>query len=264
MQPLITLASDYGQRDGYVAAMKGVISTVAPGVRILDAIHDIPAFDLRAGSWIMNQYWRDFPEGVVHVAVVDPGVGTDRRALALRVEGRVLVGPDNGLFSWVVKPPVSFEAFALRPDIHVPGVVSHTFHGRDVFAYAAALFASGRMTLEDAGDRVSDIVRGPWVSARKISPQRIEGEIVHVDRFGNCITNLTAQDWAAIQGRTRMLEVRSYYFSRMNRIYGEVERGRKLILVGASGCIEIAIREGHASDRMQLRAGEPVVLNGLD
>ena len=131
-------------------------------------------------------------------------------------------------------------------------------------AYAAALFASGRMTLEDAGDRVSDIVRGPWVSARKISPQRIEGEIVHVDRFGNCITNLTAQDWAAIQGRTRMLEVRSYYFSRMNRIYGEVERGRKLILVGASGCIEIAIREGHASDRMQLRAGEPVVLNGLD
>lgn len=261
---LITLLTDFGWRDGYVAAMKGVIETVAPGARIYDAAHELPAQDVRSAGWVLHQYWKTYPADTIHVAVVDPGVGTERPALILRADGRWLIGPDNGLFSWVAEWASSVEAWTILPGIHVPAGLSETFHGRDVFAYAAGLLAAGVPVDQIATPAAELQQRLEWTHARQISANRIEGDIVHTDHFGNCITNIAADDWDRIPGPTRMLEVRSYFFSRLCRTYADVEPGRKLILVGSSGYIEIAIREGHAAQRMMLKNGDTVSLSGSD
>ncbi|MBP7276523.1 MAG: SAM-dependent chlorinase/fluorinase [Kiritimatiellae bacterium] len=258
----ITLLTDFGWRDGYVAAMKGVMASVAPGVRVLDAAHDLAAHDVRSAGWVLHQFWKTFPAGTIHVAVVDPGVGTERHGLILRADGHWLIGPDNGIFSWVVEWAAEVEIWRLRPDVHVPAGLSDTFHGRDVFAYAAGLLAAG-VPVEQLASPTQNMIRmREWTQSRQVSPDRIEGEIVHTDRFGNCVTNIAADDWNRVPGPTRMLEVRSYFFSRLHRTYADVEPGRKLILVGSSGYIEIAVREGNAARRMLLHNGEAVSLTG--
>lgn len=259
---LITLLTDFGWRDGYVAAMKGVIETVAPGTRVVDAAHDVAPQDVRSAGWVMHQYWKTFPAGTIHVAVVDPGVGTERQGLVLRADGHWLIGPDNGIFSWVAEWASGVDAWMLKPDVHVPAGLSETFHGRDVFAYAAGLLAAGVPVGHIADPASAFLRKRDWMHARQVSPARIEGEIVHTDRFGNCVTNIAADDWNRVPGPTRMLEVRSYFFSRLQRTYADVDPGRKLILVGSSGYIEIAVREGHAAQRMLLRNGAPVSLTG--
>lgn len=263
MSALITLLTDFGWRDGYVAAMKGMIWTVAPDARIVDAAHNVPPQDVRAAGWVLHQYWKTYPPGTIHVAVVDPGVGMSRAPLLLRADGYWLVGPDNGLFSWVAEWSSGVEAWTIRPEIHAPAGLSNTFHGRDLYGYVAGLLAAG-MTPDQLAVHASSFHRAPWIRAVQRSPRRVEGEVIHIDHFGNCITNIAADDWDRIEGRTRMLEVRSYFFNRLHRTYGEVEPGRKLILVGSSGYIEIAVREEHAADRMHLHAGELVTLTGVE
>lgn len=256
MKP-ITLLTDFGTADGYVAAMKGVILSACPNATIADATHEIPPQDVRAGAWALRHYWRLYPEGTIHIAVVDPGVGSNRKPLLIQADDRWLIGPDNGLFSWVFQGARDWRAWAIRPSIRRPGAVGNTFHGRDVFAYAAGLLASSAPLSSIAGRRVKPIA-WPWPRVRRASGG-LAGEIVHIDRFGNAITNISGEQLAKL-GNPRGLEIscRSASCHGLAKYYGEGKTGRLSALVESTGLLELAVRDGNASKEFGLRVGDAV------
>lgn len=246
MSSIITLLTDFGTADGYVGEMKGVLLTEAPGATLVDITHDLPAHDVELGRLTLARYWRRYPEGTVHVAVVDPGVGSSRAALAVRSEGRLLVGPDNGLLS-----PALLASRARAVSLSVPPGASPTFHGRDVFAPAAALLARGT-PIEELGPEVTDPVIRRTPEPARTAPNELHGEVIAIDRFGNAITNLSGMYTGTIVLRGRELPV--------VRTYAELAPGQLGAVTGSSGLIEITVREGRAADTVPLARGGRVVL----
>lgn len=255
----ITLLTDFGDRDGFAAAMKGVMVSLAPGAAIHDAAHGVPPGDVRAAAWALAQYWRLWPEGTIHVAVVDPGVGTDRAALLARAGGRLFLAPDNGLLALVAAEAEDFAAFALRPGVRRPGGDSATFHGRDVFAMAAGLLAAGRGADELCAGPVVPAAM-PWAEPVRAADGGLRGEVIHVDRFGNAVTNLVPADLPAGPWR---LDAGRGAFGRIERTYGEVSSGAPLAYEGSSGRLEIAVRDGSAEKELDLRRGTPIILRSV-
>jgi hypothetical protein len=278
---LVTLTTDFGTADGYAGAVKGVLAARAPGARLLDLAHDVPPGDVAAAAWLLARAVPFFPPGTVHVAVVDPGVGTPRRRLLLEVAGRVLVGPDNGLFSLVVRAlGEPRQAVALDPArLPPPPASSVVFEGRDVFAPAAAELANamagapgrgpaapGRAgpvpapaagtpetpDLTRWGAPVRDWVRLPWPEPVR-DGDGWRGEVVSVDRFGNAITNLTPAHGGG------PLEVAGAVVAR-GRAYADAGRGEALAVEGSSGLLEIAVNGGSAARSLGLGVGAPVRL----
>jgi len=247
--PAITLLTDFGTADGYVAEMKGVLTTLAQGIPLLDLTHDVPAQDVAFARLTLARYWRRFPVGTVHVAIVDPGVGTSRAAIAVCSEGRFLVGPDNGVLS-----PALFALDARVVSLTVDAKASPTFHGRDIFAPAAALLARGA-SLEMLGESFTEPVRLRTPQPRRTPDGTLHGEILTIDRFGNAITNLAARDGVAVQVGGHEV--------RLVRTYGEAAPGELIALVGSSGFVEIAVRDGHAAARLRLSRGQPVELAAM-
>ena len=245
--PAITLLTDFGTADGYVAELKGVLTVWAPNVPLLDMSHDVPAHDVAHARLTVARYWRRFPAGTVHVVVVDPGVGTLRAAIAVHSEGRFLVGPDNGVLS-----PALFALDARVIALPIDANASPTFHGRDVFAPAAAQLALGA-DLSDLGDAHQDPIRLRTPQPRRQSDGSLEGEVLTIDRFGNAITNLVACGAVRVTIGSRQM--------RIVRTYGEVAPSELVALVGSSGFIEIAVREGNATAEVPVRRGERVSLS---
>lgn len=248
MPTLITLLTDFGTADGYVAEVKGVLLSLAPEATLVDASHDVPPQDVELGRLSLARYWRRFPAGTVHLVVVDPGVGTDRRAIAVGSHGRYLVGPDNGVLSPALLMP---EAEVV--ELPIPAGASATFHGRDVFAPAAARLAVG-VPLVELGEPCTDSIIRRTPEARRRADGRMEGQVIAVDRFGNLITNLltTHAGTVAVAG----------YRLPLRRSYADAgEDGAGLVaLVGSSGLIEIALRDGSAAGLLGLGRGAEVVL----
>ena len=245
----IALLTDFGTRDPYVAAMKGVIASrcAAP---LADLSHDVPPFDVWAGAFFLRAVVDYWPAGTIFVVVVDPGVGTARRILAIERDGRIFLAPDNGVLSLVATPPavsVENDAFFL------PGG-STTFHGRDRFAPVAAAIANGT-PLHELGPRADSVVTldyaAPWYDRA-----RAEGTIVAIDRFGNLITDIeTARlPFARFTARAGRQAI-----ARTARAYGEAGEGAFLI-TGSAGCIEISIANASAADLLQLRRGDRVTI----
>jgi S-adenosylmethionine hydrolase len=246
MRPIITLITDFGTADGYVGEVKGVLLSHAPDAEIVDITHDIPPQDVERARLTVARIWRRFPAGSIHVVVVDPGVGSARAALAVASDGRFLVGPDNGVLS----PALLFPS-ARAVTLNVPTGASATFHGRDVFAPAAAALARGA-TIDALGTEArSPIVRRTPEPTRR-ADGAIDGEIIVVDRFGNAVTNL-------ISLRGGMIEVGSLAIP-IRRTYADVKPGEPIAVVGSSGFIEIAIRDGDAARALKLARGTPVIL----
>ncbi|HSJ65942.1 MAG TPA: SAM-dependent chlorinase/fluorinase [Gemmatimonadaceae bacterium] len=244
---MITLLTDFGTADGYVGEVKGVLASRAAGVPIVDIAHDVTPQDVDAARLALARYWRRFPEGTVHLVVVDPGVGSARAAMAVASAGRLLVGPDNGVLSPALLLP---GARAVR--LPVPDAAAPTFHGRDVFAPAAALLARGA-DLESLGDPHVEPVLRRTPEPRRLDDGALEGEIITVDRFGNGVTNLMAPRGGSCSVGGRVLgEVR--------RTYGDAPPGVAIALTGSSGLLEIAIRDGSAAAVLGLRRGDRVVL----
>ena len=245
MARIITLLTDFGTADGYVGEMKGVILTLVPDAMIVDISHALAPQDVDAARLTLARVWRRFPRGTIHVVVVDPGVGTERTAMAVESDGRLLVGPDNGVLSPALLHPGSRAvALAIPPD------ASPTFHGRDVFAPAAAALARGR-----AVDSLGIPFAGPIVR-RTPEPKRVEsghiaGEVILIDRFGNVVTNLVGR-------RDMIVEVNGREIP-LARTYSDVESGLPLALVGSNGLIEIAVRDGNAAEELQLRRGDQIL-----
>ena len=246
MSGVITLLTDFGTADGYVGEMKGILLAAAPGVTLVDIAHDVLPQDVDGARLAVARYWRRFPTGSVHLVVVDPGVGASRAALAVACEGRFLVGPDNGVLS-----PALLHADARCVALRVPAGAAPTFHGRDVFAPAAAALARGA-SLDSLGEPcgASVVLRTP--EALRRDDGSIVGVIIAVDRFGNAITNLVA--W-----RGGVVEVTGHRLP-IVRTYAEVESGNPTALIGSSGLVEIAVRDGSAAARLALRRGTEVVL----
>ena len=258
-RPIISLLSDFGTADAYVAAMKGVILSLAPHAAIVDVSHDIPPQDIRAGAWVVGQCWNFYPAGTIHVAVVDPGVGTDRDALLVEADWQIFLSPDNGLLSWVLKQAKQVRLRKLRADVHRPGDISSTFHGRDVFAHAAGLLASGRAKPEDISDEADSVIMPSWAMVH-VEPDRIVGEVVHIDRFGNLITNIQQKQVEEAGWKSFLIQAGPSANIRLHKTYGEAKDGELIALFGSSGTLEIAIAGGSAEKKTRMMRSAPVVV----
>ena len=243
---LITLLTDFGTADGYVGEMKGVLASGASGAALVDIAHDLMPHDVDGARLALARYWRKFPSGSVHVVVVDPGVGSARAALAVESEGRFLVGPDNGVLS-----PALLHAGTRCVSLPIPQHAAPTFHGRDVFAPAAASLAQG-IALDSLGEPFTEpiILRTP--EATRHADGSIGGMVISIDRFGNAVTNLMARRGGVIVIGDRTLP--------LARSYSDVDEGALVALVGSSGLVEIAQRDGSAAAHLGLRRGSGVVL----
>jgi hypothetical protein len=252
--PLFTLTTDFGAGSGYPAQMKGVLLAALPGARIVDISHDVPRHDLLAGALLLEACVPWFPCGAIHLAVVDPGVGTSRRALcAVDPEGRRFLAPDNGLLTPFLGPGV--RAFALAPGGDLPAPRNATFHGRDLFAPAAVLLAGG----EDPaalGAPIADPVRLPWPQA-EAHPGEVRGETLAADPFGNLVTSIRAADLAGAEVARAEADGRQ---ARWVRTFGEGRPGELLAMVGSGGRVEVAVREGSASALLGRARGAAVRL----
>ena len=253
MAPVITLTTDFGLRDPYVGIMKGVLLSVCPSARLVDLTHDIPPLDVLGGVLALEAAVPFFPRGTVHLAVVDPGVGSPRRALAVRADGHYLVGPDNGLLGFAFER-AGWTAVALTaPEYRLPEV-SRTFHGRDIFAPAAAYLASG-VPLERLGPPVTDPVRLRLPGCR-LEGGVLIGEVLDADRFGNLVTSIPASRLAGIPGPGALvLEVAERRVRGPVDAYAEGRDGEPTTIVGSTGRIEIFVRAGSARDRLGIGRG---------
>ena len=238
---IITLTTDFGLTDPFVGIMKGVILSIAPNARLVDITHDIASHDIAAGAFVLESAYRYFPAGTIHVAVVDPGVGSARRPIAATFGGYTFVGPDNGIF------PLTDHSDAY----HVTNAslfrhpVSHTFHGRDIFAPVAAHLSLGT-PLDSVGPRIVDFVHGPAGSSRP--------SVLHVDKFGNIVTNLRREDLGSdFAIRIAGLEIRFLLSS-----YAEARPGEFFAIEGSMGYIELSLRQASAAERLNIGRGTEI------
>ena len=258
--PPITLTTDFGTTDPFVGIMKGVILGISPETTIVDITHEIPAQDVSAAAFHLGNAWRHFPRGTVHVAVVDTGVGSSRRALALSAGDHFFVGPDNGLLTPIFNE-VSWRAVEITAAHYLDPSPSPTFHGRDVFAPAAAHLAKGT-ALENFGEPLSNPVR------IDLSPPVVEGatiraRIVHVDRFGNLVLNVEGAHLArAASGdspRALTGEVAGRKIDLFVTHYAAA-KGSLCFLVNSDGCLEVALPGGSAAATLGVGRGDEILV----
>ena len=255
---IVTLTTDFGTRDPYVAQLKGVLLARCEGVRIHDLTHEIAPQDVLEGALFLAAAVPTFPPGTVHLAVVDPGVGTARGAIAVSAGGQYLVCPDNGLLTLLARRG-AIEAIRLIESTSLRREpVSPTFHGRDLFAPAAAFLACGG-ALEELGPPLDALVELPLPRPRA-EGARLVGEVLHVDRFGNAITNLARSDIEAVAGGRAVRVEAGGRLLPLARTYGDVAVGEALALIGSADLLELAVREGSAAATLGLARGSEVTV----
>jgi S-adenosylmethionine hydrolase len=254
---IITLLTDFGSQDYFVGAMKGAILSINSGARIVDITHEISPGDIRAAAFNLLAVYKEFPAGTIHVAVVDPGVGSRRRGIILECKGQFFVGPDNGLFSWICEREEGFLAVHLTNEKFFRHPVSHTFHGRDVFAPAAAALSSG-IALKEFGSVIDDLVQLESLEPERVDGRVIEANIIHIDRFGNCITNLTRDHL----GATAKLVVNGREVSSFREFFADMGAGgdELFCVFGSAGFLEIAASNTSAAKILGARPGDRVIL----
>ncbi len=238
--PVVTLTTDFGAGSAYVAELKGVLLSAVPQARLVDVSHDLPPFDLVAAEVLLRRTAFAFPLGTTHIVVIDPGVGGERRPLAVRSRGNTFVGPDNGVLGVALAQPDAVAVVLDRPEFH-RRCRSSTFHGRDIFAPVAGVLAAG-LKLADVGTPIADALRSR-LPVRSRDQDRLRGTILASDRFGNLTTNLPGDEVC----RQESLRVESQAFKWVDT-YVEITDNRPTALIGSDGYIELAVREGSARD----------------
>ncbi len=265
---MITITTDFGTQDAYVPAMKGTMLNICPEARLVDVTHEISPQDVMEAAFVLQSALPYFPEETIHLVVVDPGVGTERRAIALQAQGHWFVGPDNGLFPLVLDEDSPDRAVELdNPDAWRTPSPSTTFHGRDIFAPAAAHLAAGR-SLTSIGRPIESLETLHWARPTT-TDQTVQGWVVHVDHFGNCITNIrrsTLTEAAEIDTDTPTAEelpslsgyAGSSVLEDVHTTYGDVAQGEPLLLFGSTGFLEIGVNGGNASELLDIRKGDSI------
>ena len=252
---LITLLSDFGAQDVYVGVMKGVIAQINPGLQVIDLTHLIPPQNIAAGRFCLMSAYSYFPASTVHVAVVDPGVGSQRRGVAVKFAGGYFVGPDNGLLSGVFSlSPVQAAVELTNPDYWRSPHPSSTFHGRDIFAPVGAYLASG-VSIEQLGNPIAPDSLVQLSLLYQQSEAEINGCIQYIDTFGNLITNIPA---AAVRG-SWSVKVKDIFIP-SGQTYSDLQVGELIALGGSHGWVEIAVNGGSAQSRLQLDWGDSIAV----
>ncbi|HEX3033997.1 MAG TPA: SAM-dependent chlorinase/fluorinase [Thermodesulfobacteriota bacterium] len=255
MKRIITLTTDFGVKDHYVGVMKGVILSINPDALIVDITHEIPPHDVLKGAFTLRNFYRYFPEGTIHVVVIDPGVGSQRKPVAVEAEGNIFVGPDNGVFTFVYSGSKSFKVIEISNPIYTLADVSSTFHGRDIFAPVAGYISMGA-PIEDLGKEVWSPVKLP-IKEPQIRGNEIIGEVVYTDHFGNLVTNIPHD---LVKSGSKIY-IGKDMIKGISRSYSEVPEGELLAIIGSSGFLEISVNQGRASDMIDLGDGTIIVLD---
>ena len=259
---VITLLTDFGTADYFVAAMKGVILTINPAVSLVDITHEIPPQDIESGAFMLLTCYRDFPEGTVHLAVVDPGVGSARRPIVVRAGAYYFVGPDNGLFSYVYDREPSAQIYHVTAAGYFHPSPSSTFHGRDIFAPVAAALSKG-VDPEALGPRITDQVRLAPLAPTKDDAGRLRARIIHIDHFGNCITNLSKNDLSSSE--SVKLSVNGKVIETFRRFFTDEHGSKEEIFAiwGSAGFLELALNGASAADVLAAKRGDAVHIGSL-
>lgn len=261
-RPTIALLTDFGHRDHYVGVMKGVIASIAPAARVIDLCHEIPPQDVDAAAFMLMTSMRYMPEDTIFVCVVDPGVGSAREAIGVRCGRQILIGPDNGLFTLALGQHTAQDAVILdNPAYHILPV-SQTFHGRDIFSPAAAHLAAGVAFEKLGGEKPLDTL----TTLEELTPQRdgkeLHGRVIHVDHFGNLITNLSKDACDLLRGSAPglRLELPDAHLSLdVLATFSDVSLGDAVAYSGSSGVLEIAIRQDSAHEKLGVKKGARVI-----
>ncbi len=259
-RPIIALLTDFGTTDWFVGSLKGAILARVPECAVVDLCHTIEPGAIAQGAWLLEHTFRDFPAGTVFCAVVDPGVGTARRALAASGGGYFFAAPDNGLLSGAAMHCSGWQCRALENPKWRNPIVSSTFHGRDVFAPAAAMIAR-EGSIEAAGPPVADPVTIVLPHAVCHAEGRIEGEIICFDRFGNAVTTIEQSQAASAGGGDWVVESGALTIPQISATFAEVGHGELVAYWGSLGTLEIAVRDGNARERLGLKTGRRILLH---
>jgi S-adenosylmethionine hydrolase len=257
---IITLLTDFGTTDYYVAAMKGVILSRNPEVGIVDISHEIAPQSILSAAYVLLGAYNNFPPDTIHLVVVDPGVGSLRRPIAVKAGIYFFVGPNNGVFSFVLSRIGNYEAFEIKNRSLLAPDISNTFHGRDVFAPVAAVLSLG-VPLQEVGERLSTVQLLP--QPIQISPSSMESEIIHIDRFGNCVTGIQRSSLPDEELPEKFVfEVGKHQIQELNQFYLEAgtEPTRPFVIWGSIGFLEISLASSSAAERLDLKIGDPVRL----
>jgi S-adenosylmethionine hydrolase len=260
---VITLTTDFGWVDGFVGTMKGVILSINPEVTLVDITHGIAPQNLEQGAFLFAQSARYFPAESIHVVVVDPGVGSARRPIALQVGETVFVAPDNGILTQAIAQSQSVlrdervRAVHLNQSQYWLPRVSNTFHGRDLFAPVAAHLSLG-VPLEALGNSIDDWVRLPVCAAAFRAGDQLDGRVLHIDRFGNLITNIDAEALVGMD-RTRInVRIAGRQVHGLKGTYADASSGQMVALIGSGGQLEVALRDGNAAAALGVHIGDDV------
>jgi S-adenosyl-L-methionine hydrolase (adenosine-forming) len=259
---IITLLTDFGTEDYFVGAMKGVILTRSPAAVIVDITHAIPPQDVQAGTFTLSAVYENFPTGSIHLAVVDPGVGSNRRPVLVEAAGHLFVGPDNGLFSMVLDRATDSKVrHVTNADYFLPNP-SSTFHGRDIFAPVAAALAQS-VRPEELGPVIQDPVRFGFAECESLMDGSMIGRVIHIDHFGNCVTNFAWKQFQPLlTARSFCLRIKEYEIHQLARTYSEatLPAGEPFAIIGSAGFLEISLRCSSAARELKITVGDPVKL----
>ena len=252
---LFALLTDFGTKDYFVGAMKGTILAINENARIVDITHEIPPQNISAASFTLRACYRCFPEKTIFVAVVDPGVGSKRRAILVETADYYFIAPDNGLLSFIFNEEKDFRVYEITNEEFFHHPVSRTFHGRDIFAPSAAHLSKGKNPAE-FGKEIKDFVYFRESKPQKLSETHIEAEIIHIDHFGNLITNLKREDLP----RDFTLEINNKKVNKLCNFFAEAEKDELFMILGSAGFLEIAVFQNSAADLLNAEVGQKVLL----
>ena len=258
-KPIITLLTDFGTKDHYVASMKGVILSINPRCLLIDITHQISSHDILEGAFILANAYSFFPKGTIHLSVVDPGVGGQRKPILLVTENYYFVGPDNGLFTMITQKESVKQIIALDKQKYHLSKVSTTFHGRDIFAPVAA-HLSLRTRPDAFGHKIDSLgwlgFEGPF-----IKKENLLGEILYIDTFGNLVSNIDeGKLFRFIRGRPFVIRAGRKTIRGLKMGYWEGKKGELIALLGSNGLLEISLREGNAQKALKAKRGDPVTI----
>ena len=260
--PIITLLTDFGTKNHYVGILKGVILGINRSARIIDLSHEVPSQDVRGAAYILGTSYRYFPQGTIHCAVVDPGVGSPRYGLVVKAGDYLFVGPDNGLFTMVYDLEKDVEVYKIIESTHTLSEISSTFHGRDIFAPVAAHLSLG-VSCSELGKMITGPVRIHTLRP-VLKGSILEGTVVYVDRFGNLITNITCTDMDKFveQGRFEIV-ADDVILDTVSRTYFEAPRGTIIALFGSSDNLELSAVMGSAARMLHLGVGDKIFVRKI-
>lgn len=257
---VITLLTDFGLQDTYVSAMKGMMLKINPEVKIIDLTHLISPQDIKGASYALYSSYRFFPKGTIHIAVVDPEVGSSRRIICAKVAHQYFLAPDNGLLTLVLKAESLHQIFEIDLKKLPPFDISFTFHGRDIFAPVAAYLSIGR-AIESFARKIEKPISTLNIFSKVTKGGLLKGEIIHIDGFGNLITNIERKTFVeACKGKKPMVCIRGHSIQGFSRFYNEARKGELLALWNSSDFLEVSINQGSAMEALRAKQGDTVTV----